>query len=201
MNEETPIKPSPPVPPPDIPPVVPASVPPPVPDAPPPPPAEGPVRVRIREGGGEDADPHANSPAPFNTRVLAALIDLAVTAGLTVAALLILPDFAERVAGLVGAAYLVVRDSLPFLGGQSVGKTAMKLKVVTSEGKDLLENWQVALIRNAILAIPLFPLVELFVLLSRENTADRGLRLGDVWAKTRVIAAPVAKPPAEGADS
>ena len=158
------------------------------------------MRVRIREGGNDDEISPANSPAPFNTRMLAAGIDFMLAGGLTLAAIWVLPGFAERIGWLVGGAYLVVRDSLPFLGGQSVGKTAMKLKVVTSEGKDLLGNWQMALIRNAILAIPFFPLVELFVLLSREDSADRGLRLGDVWAKTRVIVVPPVEPPADGAN-
>lgn len=38
-------------------------------------------------------------------------------------------------------------------------------------------------IRNIVLWIPFFPLVELIVLLSNNN----GLRLGDQWAKTKVI--------------
>jgi hypothetical protein len=31
------------------------------------------------------------------------------------------------------------------------------------------------------------PLVELFVLLTREDKPERGRRLGDEWAKTKVI--------------
>jgi hypothetical protein len=37
--------------------------------------------------------------------------------------------------------------------------------------------------------------VELFVLLSRDSGADRGKRLGDEWAKTKVV---VAEKPPEG---
>jgi len=81
----------------------------------------------------------------------------------------------------------VTRDGLPFLGGQSVGKKAMKLKAVTLDDRSLAGNWEPALIRGAVLAIPLFALVELFILLSREEKPERGRRLGDEWAKTKVI--------------
>ena len=86
----------------------------------------------------------------------------------------------------------MTRDSLPFLGGQSVGKKAMKLRVVTQQGASLVNNWEAALIRNAVLAIPLFGFVELIILLTREDKPERGLRLGDEWAKTKVIIAPPA---------
>jgi uncharacterized RDD family membrane protein YckC len=165
-------------------------------------PPSGPVQVKVRDGG--DADEKiagSGAPAAFNTRILAAVIDMAISCGLMVGAIWILPGFAEKLGWLIGAAYLVTRDSLPFLGGQSVGKTAMKLKVVTLDDKDLIGRWEAALVRNAVLAIPLFPLIELFVLLSREDTADRGRRLGDIWAKTKVIVAPLPEetPPDEEA--
>ncbi len=51
------------------------------------------VRVRKRACGGERAE--AGSIAPFNTRVVAALIDVVVATGLQIAAMWILPDFAE----------------------------------------------------------------------------------------------------------
>jgi len=39
--------------------------------------------------------------------------------------------------------------------------------------------------------IPFFALVEIFILLSREGKPDHGRRLGDEWAKTKVIVVPV----------
>ena len=153
------------------------------------------VNVRVREAAAE-SEPEAGSLAPFNTRIIAALIDVAVAAGLQVAAMWILPQFAAKIAWLLGIAYLVTRDSLPFLGGQSVGKKAMKIKAVTVDGKSLVNNWEPALIRNGVLLIPLFPLIELFILLTREGKPEHGRRLGDEWAKTQVILAP--EPPAAG---
>jgi uncharacterized RDD family membrane protein YckC len=197
MSDEPAITPPPTIPPPTIPPPdLPQGPPdggaPPV-SAPGPASVPGPVHVRVREGGGDEENPESGAAAPFNSRILAALIDLAIAGGLMVGAIMILPGFAEKLGWLIGAAYLVARDSLPFLGGQSVGKTAMKLKAVTLDDKDLIGKWETALVRNAVLAIPIFPLVELFVLLSREDSADRGRRLGDIWAKTKVIVAPVAE--------
>jgi uncharacterized RDD family membrane protein YckC len=147
-----------------------------------------PVKVTIRTGDEEETP--AGGLAPFNSRVIAAVIDLVISMGVTLLLVFILPDFASKVAWLTGLAYLVTRDSLPFLGGQSVGKKAMKLQVVTPDGQLLTGNWEKAVIRNAALMVPFFALVEIFVLLTREDKPERGLRLGDEWAKTRVIVEP-----------
>lgn len=125
--------------------------------------------------------------ATFNTRVVAAVIDWVVAIGLWIGLTWILPGFAEELGWLVALAYFVTRDTLPFLGGQSVGKKAMKIKAVTLEDQSLVGNWNIALIRNGVLMIPLFALVELYILLSREDKPEQGRRLGDEWAKTKVI--------------
>lgn len=151
-------------------------------------PAEPAVKVKIRAAG----DPAIESAsgdglAPFNPRVVAVVIDLLVGLGVAISCIWLLPGLLEWIGQLVGLAYFVTRDSLPFLAGQSVGKKAMKLKVTTLEGDSLAGNWKAALIRNGILLIPFFALVELYLLLTRENGADRGRRLGDEWAKTQVV--------------
>jgi uncharacterized RDD family membrane protein YckC len=188
------------VPPPDIP--KPAIPPPDLPKAQEPIPAVSaapPVNVRIREVGDSDDDaPQSGSLVPFNTRVIAAVIDLVVAIGLQISVLWILPSFASRIAWLVGIGYMVTRDSLPFLGGQSVGKKAMKLQVVTLEDKPITGNWEAALIRNGVLLIPFFGLIEIFVLLTREDKPERGRRLGDEWAKTNVIIAVEPPKPTDG---
>jgi phospho-N-acetylmuramoyl-pentapeptide-transferase len=71
----------------------------------------------------------------------------------------ILPGFAEGLAWLVGAAYLVMRDSLAFLGGQSIGKKAMDIRLVTLEDQSLVGDWKSAWIRNGVLFIPFFALI------------------------------------------
>ncbi|OYV06761.1 MAG: hypothetical protein CFE26_04530 [Verrucomicrobiales bacterium VVV1] len=194
-----------PVPPPDLPPpsipsVPPPSIPPNIPPpslppvwsaTPPPPPASEPqVRIAIKEGGEEEGA--ASELAPFNTRVIAAVIDILISIGVQVALVIVSQGFMNRLGWVVGLAYLLTRDSLPFLGGQSVGKKAMHLKVVTLDGKPLTGNWEPGLIRNAVLCIPFVGmLLELFILLTREGKPDQGRRLGDEWGKTKVIVVPV----------
>ncbi len=80
-------------------------------------------------------------------------------------------------------AYLLTRDALPFLDGQSIGKKLVGIRAVDANGASLSGNWGPALVRNIVLFIPAFPLVELIVLLTNEDTQ----RLGDQWAKTRVV--------------
>jgi uncharacterized RDD family membrane protein YckC len=189
----TPARPTPP--PPDLPrytPPLPSLAIPPA--APPPaiPPAQQAAKLQIRVAPESAIDLTPDGAlAPFNTRVIAAVIDLVLAGGLCIAAWMVLPGFCgASMPWLVGLAYLVTRDSLPMLGGQSVGKKAMKLQAVTLDGKSLIGNWESALIRNAVLAIPLFPLVELVVLLIRKDKPEHDRRLGDEWAKTQVILAP-----------
>ena len=147
---------------------------------------DGGVKVKLRTSG-EDEDSPKRGVVPFNTRITAAVIDVVVSAGLSIGLTLLLPNFAHKIAYLASLGYLITRDSLPFLGGQSIGKKAMKIKVVTLEGKSLVGNWESAVIRNIPLIIPLFGFVELFILLSREEKPERGRRLGDEWAKTQVV--------------
>jgi uncharacterized RDD family membrane protein YckC len=151
------------------------------------------VNVRIRPPGeaGEVPLP-ADGTATVNSRAIAVFIDLAVCFGLALATVWLLPF--SRLGMLVAVAYMLTRDSLPFLNGQSIGKKAMKLKAVDLAGNSLAGNWQTGAIRNISLVIPFVPFVELFVLLTREDGPNRGRRLGDEWAKTRVI---VHEPPLE----
>lgn len=133
--------------------------------------------------------------APFNTRVIAAVIDVLIAVGLLMALAIVLPSSMRRLGWAVGIGYLLTRDSLPFLGGQSVGKKAMHLSVQTLEGQSLAGNWQTGLIRNALLCLPgVGVFLELYILLSREGKPDQGRRLGDEWARTRVIVEPIQEP-------
>ena len=90
---------------------------------PPPAPSSDPaVKVRIRTGAGAvEDDAQSGGTVPLNTRITAMIIDFVIMMGVVVGLYFLLPGFAHRLADLVGAAYIVTRDSLPFLGGQSVG--------------------------------------------------------------------------------
>ena len=104
--------------------------------------------------------------ADNGNRIVAYLIDC----------LILLPLFLVPFLGLfVAMAYYITRDCLPFLDGQSIGKKAMGLRAVTEDGQPLTNNWGPGIIRNIVLLIPFFPLIELIMLL----TNDKGQRLGE----------------------
>jgi len=131
------------------------------------------------EAAAPEVEPETLTPeaplASLGNRILAVLID-----GLIASACYIIPV----VGALVGLAYILTRDALPFLEGQSIGKKAMKLRAVSAEtGKPLTNDWGPSVIRNVVLYIPFFAIVELIVL---SNNKD-GQRLGDQWAKTKVV--------------
>ncbi|MGA0332485.1 MAG: RDD family protein [Kiritimatiellia bacterium] len=115
------------------------------------------------------------APASIGNRILAVLID-----GLICMALSVVPVLGA----LAAIGYMLTRDALPFLDGQSVGKKAMKLRAVSSEtNAPLTNNWGASVVRNVVLYIPFFAIVELIVL---SNNKDNQ-RLGDQWAKTKVV--------------
>ncbi len=113
--------------------------------------------------------------ASLGNRIIAVLID-----GLLSGIVSLVP-----IVGWIAAiAYNLTRDALPFLDGQSLGKKAMKLRAVDAEtGKPLTNQWGPSIVRNIVLFIPFFAIVELIVLANNKN----GQRLGDQWAKTRVV--------------
>lgn len=132
----------------------------------------------------------AGEIAPLNSRLLGGILDSLVGLGLYFSVMWLLPEFFERIAWVLVAAYWITRDSLPFLKGQSVGKMAMKTKVVKADGSDIIGDWPTAIVRNVALMVPFFGLVEAIILITRDSKPERGRRLGDEWAKTKVVNAP-----------
>lgn len=131
--------------------------------------------------------------ASFNSRVIAALIDSGVGFCLYLAVLMVPGTFLNFLGGLAWLGYLLTKDSLPFLDGQSIGKRIMKLRAVTADGKPLTGDWQTGILRNAFLVIA--P-VEFVILLTREEKPEAGRRLGDDVARTKVIFVGDPVPPA-----
>ena len=123
-----------------------------------------------------------DSEATLGQRCGAYLIDALIAIGLT-----LVTSKAGSISNIIGMAYILTKDALPFLDGQSIGKKALGLKAVTQDGESLSGNWSPGLIRNAVLLIPFFPLVELIVLLTKKDAPEGLLRLGDQWAKTKVL--------------
>jgi len=155
---------------------------PPLPEPVPPPAVEVP-----QQGPCEEADaPRTASDASFESRVVAAIIDSFVFGFV----FWVIASFAPKLALLGALAYVLTRDALPFLDGQSIGKKIMKLRAVKADGSPLTGNWQGSLVRNLLLAIPFGALVELVVIYTRRDRDGTLRRLGDDWAQTRVVVAP-----------
>lgn len=166
-----------------------ASVPDPATPPPPPPPGAPPV-----DG------PQPGGKADLGKRIVAAVID-GVIAGVIGIAL-------PAVGGLVGSAYMLLRDGLEFdfMNHRSVGKHVMKLHLVTLDGSPIdistsvRRNWMFALgaVIPLLLFIPILgwiaiPFVGLAALvlgvleIVLVLTDDQGRRLGDKMAGTRVV--------------
>lgn len=111
--------------------------------------------------------------APFIERILAAVIDLIIVAGL-----MMLP----RVGWLIALLYFLSKDSLPFLQGQSLGKHLLHLKVIILPGQDdLIRYPEKSIIRGLVFLIPILNLVDLWFFFTR------GRRLADFWTQTTVV--------------
>lgn len=121
--------------------------------------------------------------ADLGQRIGALLIDAIIAVALGF--------IASKIIGLlyfpVWAGYMLTRDSLPFLNGQSLGKKVLNLQAVSETGKSLSGDWSPGIVRNVLLVIPLGALVELIVLLVNKDKPNGSRRLGDQWAKTKVV--------------
>ena len=88
---------------------------------------------------------------------------------------------------LVNAALFLTRDALPMLDGQSIGKRVMKIKAVRLDDSPLTGDFKTSVTRNILFVIPVVGLVECIIFLTRNGGPQAGTRLGDDWAKTKVI--------------
>ena len=121
--------------------------------------------------------PGEGSPYPkaeLLPRLLARLFDLMVCGALIA--------LMHRAGAAAATVYLLLGDAL--FRGQSLGKKAMGLKVVNVDTGATPET-SAMIIRNAVLFIPCFGLVELIVYFTNKDKR----RLGDQWSKCTVIAA------------
>ncbi|MCU0795336.1 MAG: RDD family protein [Akkermansiaceae bacterium] len=150
-------------------------------------PASANLNVKTLPDAPEDEGSKAGTVAEINPRLLAGVIDILVMVGIQWALIFILPGFAEKLGWVAGIAYLLGRDSFPFLKSGSIGKMAMRLQVVKLDGTPMAGDWTTGAVRNAALLIPFFGIVEAILLMNRESTSLKGRRLGDEWAKTKVV--------------
>ena len=86
---------------------------------------------------------------------------------------------------VAGIIYSFVKDALPFLNGQSIGKRAMSIRVVrVQDGSPITNDYVTAIVRQISLCIPVFNIIDMLMVFSAERR-----RFGDRWAKTVVVRA------------
>jgi len=93
--------------------------------------------------------------------------------------------FANLFVSLGAAAIYILYEGLMLSsGGQTVGKKAMKVKVVTAEGRELTSGqaWGRAASRQILGIVPCLGLIDYLVAFGQERTA-----IHDMMAKTRVV--------------
>ena len=160
-------------------------------DAPTPPPPAPSTPPAARAVPGAAPDPVTRFLAFFIDAVIVAVVGLVPVIG-----------------GLVGVAYILVRDGLAydFMDGRSIGKKIMKLRPIRLDGgamdvnTSIRRNWPLAFgsLAQALIFVPvigwiLIPFVGIagvvivVVEIVRVLTAPDGRRWGDTMAGTRVV--------------
>ena len=129
------------------------------------------------------------SNQPLSTTVQASKSDRFLGILIDAVAMMVLSYLIGELAGwtvgyLVTAVYWLVRDALPFLNGQSLGKRVMKTRAVKEDsGAPLTNDYATSVIRNITLIIPIVGLVDaIFIFIDDDNK-----RLGDKIGKTIVV--------------
>jgi uncharacterized RDD family membrane protein YckC len=118
--------------------------------------------------------------ASLTDRLLGGIIDWLVVMGLSY---ILQAIVGWRVGYLAAAAYILLRDALPFLDGQSVGKKVMKTSSVYQDsGAPITNDYKTSFLRSILLSIPFLGLIDALFIFSGDHK-----RLGDRIAKTLVI--------------
>jgi uncharacterized RDD family membrane protein YckC len=141
------------------------------------------TRAPAAESNIQSAPAATIAEAQLGQRIGAAIIDVIVAIAVGWVASMI----SGRLYFPAFAAYMLTRDSLPFLNGQSIGKKVLNLQAVSESGKSLSGDWKTGLLRNVSMVIPFGGLVELIVMLVGKDKPGGIRRLGDQWAVTKVV--------------
>lgn len=110
---------------------------------------------------------------PTSERLLAGAVDIVI-------ALLI--SLFPKIGWMFGLIYLLAKDSLSFLNGQSFGKKLFNLRTIALPHYASLTGWpEKSIIRGLVQIIPILNLIDLYYLITQK------IRIADRWAETRVI--------------
>lgn len=106
-------------------------------------------------------------------RILAGAVDLIIVA---------IISLFPRIGWMFGLIYLLTKDSLSFLNGQSFGKKLFHLRTIALPHNAALTGWpEKSIIRGLVLLIPILNVIDFYYLITHK------VRIADRWADTRVI--------------
>lgn len=83
----------------------------------------------------------------------------------------------------IGLAYWFLRDAIPGMNGQSLGKKLMKIKVLSARNQPLVNDYKAAALRQVSNIVPLLNLYEVYLLV----TSPKYQRFGDQLTQTTVV--------------
>ncbi len=123
---------------------------------------------------------------PVN-RILAALID-GILVSVVAYILMTMSSSLQYVGSALGIVYMIIKDTLPALQGQSIGKKAMNIMVVNEDtGESIEGDYAAGAIRALPLIIPFLNFIGIIVETVMLFSDDDHRRFGDKWGKTKVI--------------
>ncbi|PRY88655.1 hypothetical protein [Marinilabilia salmonicolor] len=110
---------------------------------------------------------------PLSERIMAGLVDIVIA---------VLISLFPKIGWMFGVIYLLAKDSLSFLNGQSFGKKIFNLRTIALPHYASLSGWpEKSIIRGLVQVIPVLNIIDLYYLITKK------VRIADKWAETRVI--------------
>ncbi|WP_010664193.1 RDD family protein [Marinilabilia salmonicolor] len=110
---------------------------------------------------------------PLSERLMAGLVDIVIA---------VLISLFPKIGWMFGVIYLLAKDSLSFLNGQSFGKKIFNLRTIALPHYASLSGWpEKSIIRGLVQIIPVLNIIDLYQLITQK------VRIADKWAETRVI--------------
>lgn len=110
---------------------------------------------------------------PLSERIMAGLVDIVIA---------VLISLFPKIGWMFGVIYLLAKDSLSFLNGQSFGKKIFNLRTIALPHYASLSGWpEKSIIRGLVQIIPVLNIIDLYFLITHK------VRIADKWAETRVI--------------
>jgi len=103
---------------------------------------------------------------PLSERIMAGLVDIVIA---------VLISLFPKIGWMFGVIYLLAKDSLSFLNGQSFGKKIFNLRTIALPHYASLSGWpEKSIIRGLVQVIPVLNIIDLYYLITKKvRIADK----------------------------